>query len=79
MCGHSLRNGRAGFSFPVYTISENALVRVPIAQMLDLYCLVQIHIIALTSRVARSGFPWKKTTKNPIASVYTNCEAAITS
>jgi hypothetical protein len=23
MCGHSLRNGRAGFSFLVYTISKN--------------------------------------------------------
>jgi hypothetical protein len=25
-------------------------------------------------KVARSGFPWEKTTKGPVASVYTNCE-----
>ena len=27
-------------------------------------------------KIARCGFPWKKTTKEPVASVYTNCEAA---
>ena len=27
-------------------------------------------------RVARSGFPWEKTTKGDVASVYTNCESA---
>jgi hypothetical protein len=27
--------------------------------------------------IARCGFPWKKTTKRPVASVYTNCETAL--
>jgi hypothetical protein len=27
-------------------------------------------------RVARSGFPWEKTTKRSLALVYTNCETA---
>ena len=27
-------------------------------------------------KIARSGFPWEKTTKRPLASVYTNCETA---
>ena len=27
-------------------------------------------------RVARSGFPWEKTTKGDVASIYTNCETA---
>jgi hypothetical protein len=27
MCGHSVRNGRVGFSFLVQTISKNALAR----------------------------------------------------
>jgi hypothetical protein len=27
--------------------------------------------------MARSGFPWEKTTKRPLASVYTNCETAV--
>ena len=27
-------------------------------------------------KVARSGFPWEKTTKGDVASVYTNCETA---
>ena len=26
--------------------------------------------------IARSGFPWEKTTKRPVASVYTHCETA---
>jgi hypothetical protein len=29
-------------------------------------------------KVARSGFPWEKTTKGDGASVYTNCETALT-
>ena len=29
-------------------------------------------------KVARCGFPWEKTTKRPVASVYTNCETALT-
>ena len=28
-------------------------------------------------KIARSGFPWEKTTKRPIASVYTNCGTAL--
>jgi probable addiction module antidote protein len=28
-------------------------------------------------KVARSGFPWEKTTKGDMASVYTNCETAL--
>jgi hypothetical protein len=28
-------------------------------------------------KVARSGFPWEKTTKGDVASVYTNCETAL--
>ena len=28
-------------------------------------------------KIARSGFPWEKTTKRPVASVYTNCETAL--
>jgi CheY-like chemotaxis protein len=28
-------------------------------------------------KFARSGFPWEKTTKGDVASVYTNCETAI--
>jgi hypothetical protein len=28
-------------------------------------------------KIARCGFPWKKTTESPIASVYTNCETAL--
>jgi hypothetical protein len=28
-------------------------------------------------KIARCGFPWKKTTKRPIAPVYTNCETAL--
>ena len=28
-------------------------------------------------KIARCGFPWKKTTKRPIASVYTYCETAL--
>ena len=28
-------------------------------------------------KIARSGFPWEKTTKGDVASVYTNCETAI--
>jgi hypothetical protein len=27
-------------------------------------------------KIARCGFPWEKTTKRPVASVYTNCETA---
>ena len=27
-------------------------------------------------KIARSGFPWEKTTKRSLASVYTNCETA---
>jgi drug/metabolite transporter (DMT)-like permease len=27
-------------------------------------------------KIARCGFPWKKTTKRPVTSVYTNCETA---
>jgi hypothetical protein len=27
--------------------------------------------------LARCGFPWKKTTKRPIAPVHTNCETAL--
>jgi hypothetical protein len=27
-------------------------------------------------KIARCGFPWKKTTTRPLASVYTNCETA---
>src|SRR5271170_3893247 len=27
-------------------------------------------------KVARTGFPWEKTTKGDVASVYTNCETA---
>jgi hypothetical protein len=27
-------------------------------------------------KIARCGFPWKKTTNRPIASVYSNCETA---
>jgi hypothetical protein len=30
-------------------------------------------------KVARSGFPWEKTTKGDVASVYTNCETALNS
>ena len=30
-------------------------------------------------KVARSGFPWEKTTKGDVASVYTNCETALKS
>jgi hypothetical protein len=29
-------------------------------------------------KIARCGFPWQKTTKRPVASVYTDCETAIT-
>jgi hypothetical protein len=28
-------------------------------------------------KVARCGFPWEKTTKRALASVYTNCETAL--
>ena len=28
-------------------------------------------------KIARCGFPWEKTTKRPVASVYTNCETAL--
>jgi hypothetical protein len=28
-------------------------------------------------KIARCGFPWKKTTKRPITSVYTNCETSL--
>jgi hypothetical protein len=28
-------------------------------------------------KIVRGGFPWEKTTKWPIASVYTNCETAV--
>jgi hypothetical protein len=28
-------------------------------------------------KIARSGFPWEKTTKSPMASVYTNRETAV--
>jgi hypothetical protein len=28
-------------------------------------------------KVARSGFPWQKTTKGDMASVYTNCDTAV--
>jgi hypothetical protein len=28
-------------------------------------------------KIARSGFPWEKTTKGSFASVYTNCETAV--
>jgi hypothetical protein len=28
-------------------------------------------------KIARCGFPWKKTTKKPTASVYTNCETGL--
>jgi hypothetical protein len=28
-------------------------------------------------KIARSGFPWEKTTKRSLASVYTNCETAV--
>jgi hypothetical protein len=28
-------------------------------------------------KIARCGFPWKKTTKRPIVPVYTNCETAL--
>jgi hypothetical protein len=31
-----------------------------------------------SERIARCGFPWEKTTKRPVASVYTNCETALT-
>src|SRR6202167_2217805 len=30
-------------------------------------------------KIARSGFPWEKTTKRPTSSVYTNCETALAS
>jgi hypothetical protein len=30
-------------------------------------------------KVAKSGFPWEKTTKGDVASVYTNCETALVS
>src|ERR1700684_1510921 len=30
-------------------------------------------------RIARSGFPWEKTTKMPVASLYTHCETALAS
>jgi hypothetical protein len=29
-------------------------------------------------KIARSGFPWEKTTKRSVASVYANCETALT-
>jgi hypothetical protein len=29
-------------------------------------------------KIARCGFPWQKTTKRPVASVYTNCETGLT-
>jgi hypothetical protein len=28
-------------------------------------------------KIARCGFPWQKTTKRALASVYTNCETAL--
>ena len=28
-------------------------------------------------KIARSGFPWQKTTKGDVASDYTNCETAV--
>jgi Carboxypeptidase regulatory-like domain len=28
-------------------------------------------------KIARCGFPWKKTARRPVASVYTNCETAL--
>jgi hypothetical protein len=28
-------------------------------------------------KVAKSGFPWEKTTTGDVASIYTNCETAI--
>ncbi len=28
-------------------------------------------------KIARSGFPWEKTTRRSLASVYTNCETAV--
>jgi hypothetical protein len=28
-------------------------------------------------KIARRGFPWEKTTKKSLASVYTNCETAV--
>jgi hypothetical protein len=33
------------------------------------WCLVQ--------EIRVCGFPWEKTTKRPVASVYTNCETAV--
>jgi polysaccharide biosynthesis protein PslG len=39
--------------------------------------LRQFHNYRGVVRISTCGFPWEKTTKRPIASVYTNCETAV--
>jgi len=58
-----LGKSRHGIGCFVYTRSENALER------FRNYCGL--------IKVVRSGFPWEKTTKGDVASVYTNCETAL--
>ena len=39
-------------------------------------CLKHFRNYRAPIKVARCGFPWEKTTKRPVASVYTHCESA---
>jgi hypothetical protein len=46
-------------------------------EMAKKYALKRFRNYCGLIKIARSGFPWEKTTKRFWASVYTNCESAV--
>jgi uncharacterized protein YbjT (DUF2867 family) len=51
-----------------------------VGQTYDLVASAMVRAVSQilwTEKIARCGFPWEKTTKRPVASVYTNCETAL--
>jgi superfamily I DNA/RNA helicase len=66
-------------NFVIYDeADQQAIVKQTMRRMgLDTKQLEQFRNYCGLIKIARSGFPWEKTTKRPVASVYTNCETAL--
>jgi hypothetical protein len=69
-----IRHGMSSGRFPAVFSKLSKLLNQENA--LSAPCLQHFRNYCGAIEVARCGFPWEKTTKRPVASVYTNCETA---